>query len=58
MSIFEDLHGNRLIVYHFPRNLHRAEKLGIEQLPALIVDREVVILGDATYREILEKLKL
>jgi|GEM_PF-6213509 hypothetical protein len=61
MSVFEDLHGNKLIVYHFPRNLRRAEKLGVEQLPALIVGREVAIQGDATYGEIenvLKKLKL
>jgi ADP-ribose pyrophosphatase YjhB (NUDIX family) len=57
LSLFEDMHGNRLIVYHFPRNLRRAERLGVKRLPALVAGHRVVIEGDATCREIRKKLR-
>ena len=56
LSVFEDLHGNRLIVHHFPRNLRRAEQLGVSQLPALVSGGEVLIEGDAPREEIMKKL--
>ncbi|WP_457556153.1 hypothetical protein [Candidatus Pyrohabitans sp.] len=52
LSVFEDLNGGRLIVHHFPRNLRRAERLGIHRLPALVFGGDVLISGDISYKEI------
>ncbi|WP_456474503.1 hypothetical protein [Candidatus Pyrohabitans sp.] len=57
LSVFEDLHGNMLIVHNFPRNLRRAERLGLEQFPALIIGREIAIQGNATRSEIEKALE-
>lgn len=53
LSVFEELGGKgRLFVYHFPRNLRRAEKLGVKKFPALFVDGKLAVEGEAGRREI------
>ncbi|NOZ59902.1 MAG: hypothetical protein GXO66_10075 [Euryarchaeota archaeon] len=57
VSIYEDLRGRRLVVYRFPRNLRRAERLGVSELPALVVEGRTLLEGPASTPELLERLK-
>ena len=57
MTVYEDLSGNRLVVHHFPRNLRRAERAGVKELPAVLVDGKPIVEGEENYSRVVERLR-